>query len=203
MWKEMAKVTRKDAEDRRKEILDTAITVMAFEGYASVTMRGIAERVDIHLSTLQYYFRTKRELLSAAIDGSIGLYVHKIEEIMSDPTGDPRAHLHEAVSIHMKATNDPLISRLFASLWGMAGHVPEVEQLLRERYERDCESYSVLIQRVNPSLSKNQCDKRAVLLLAQLEGLVLMISPGKARASQAKGIQRELLKLLDLVVTAP
>lgn len=197
----MGTTKRKEAVARREEILETTMSVLAYEGYASVTMRSIANRIGIHLATLQYYFPTKRDLLRSTIDKCIGLEVRKIEEITLDTKADPKELLRQAVIIHMKANLDPLVSRLFVSLWGMAAHVPEVEELLSERYEQDCESYAALMHRANPKLPKTVCENRSILLVAQLEGLGLFISPGKPRASKVKAIQRELLSLLDLAVS--
>lgn len=194
---------KKGSIDRREEILNTTMAVLAFEGHASVTMRSIADRIGIHLSTLQYYFPTKRDLLRSTIERSIGPEVRRQDEMALDQKTEPKKLLHRAIRGHLKSSCEPLAARLFAGLWGMAAHEDDVEDLLNEVYERDCQRYSALIHKANPRLSQNTCDRRSVLLLAQLEGLILMASPGKWASSKFGSIQKELLWLLDTAILAP
>ena len=186
--------------ERRDEILDTAIAVLASEGLSSVTMRSIADRIGIHLSTLQYYFPTKRDLLKSTIERIIGPEVRKQDEMTLDRKTEPKALLHRAIKGHLKASCEPLAAKLFAALWGLAAHDSDVEDLLNEVYERDCKRYSALISKAAPALSRTVSDRRAVLLLAQLEGLILMVSSGKLAASKHGAIRKELLALVDNMI---
>ena len=54
--------------ERRNEILQTAVEMIADEGYASLTMRALARASDIKLGTLQFHFRTSDDMLRALID---------------------------------------------------------------------------------------------------------------------------------------
>ncbi len=49
--------------ERQQQILQTAIEIIADEGYASLTMRAIARACDMKLGALQYHFRTSDEML--------------------------------------------------------------------------------------------------------------------------------------------
>lgn len=193
-------IKKKKYSDRRDEILDTTIAVLANEGYTSVSMRSIADRIGIHLSTLQYYFPTKRDLLNSTIERSIGSMLRLMDEITLSSSSDPKKVLRKALKIHLAACHDRTIARLFVALWAMAGHDEDVSQLLNEVYKRDCERYSTLIKKANPLLSRRTCEHRAVLILAQLEGLVLFISPGKLFSAKAKMIEKQLWMLIDLLV---
>ena len=194
-------MTRKEkTNERRNEILETTMRVLAFEGDSSVTMRSIADRLGISLSNLQYYFPTRRELLKSTIEKSIGTVVRQIDEMAIDSTTDPRKTLKKALKIHLSASRDPFISKFFAAIWALATYDKDAEELVNEIYERDCHRYAALIQRANPKLSKKTCETRAVLIVAQLEGLVLFIAPGKLRAAKARAIEKELDSLIDTVV---
>ncbi len=54
------------ADERREELLNSVVDVIAEGGLAAATMRSVAERADVSLALVQYYFRTKDELLEAA-----------------------------------------------------------------------------------------------------------------------------------------
>jgi AcrR family transcriptional regulator len=183
---------KKKFGERRDEILNTTLSTLANEGYTAVSMRGIADRVGVHLSTLQYYFPTKRDLLKSTIEKSIGSMVRLMDDMILNSSMEPAKLLQKALKIHLAAGHDPMISRLFIELWSMASHDEDASQLLNEVYKRDCQRYASLIQNANPSLSKRKCEKTAVLILAQLEGLLLFISPGKPFESNARAIERQL-----------
>ena len=57
--------------DRRNQILQTAVQMIADEGYASLTMRALARAVGMKLGALQYHFRTSEEMWRAVV-GYIG-----------------------------------------------------------------------------------------------------------------------------------
>ncbi len=191
---------KKRTNNRPEEILNTTMRVLAFEGDASVTMRSVADRVGIRLSTLQYYFPTRRELLKHTIEKCIGSVVRQMDEMILKSGTEPKKLLHKALKIHLTASRDPFVSKFFAALWALATHDNEAEDLLNEVYERDCQRYTALIQRANPKLSKKTCEYRAVLIIAQLEGLVLFIAPGKLRASKVRVIEKELSALIDRAI---
>lgn len=61
----MGIVERKERrkESLRQEILDAARDILLAEGYAKLSMRGIAERIEYSPTTIYSYFRNKEEIL--------------------------------------------------------------------------------------------------------------------------------------------
>lgn len=55
-------------EDTRRRILETALEVFAAEGYEGASTRHLAERAEINLPAIQYYFGSKEGLFQAVID---------------------------------------------------------------------------------------------------------------------------------------
>ena len=193
-------VVKKTGDARREEILDTTIEVLANEGYSSVSMRGIAERIGIHLATLQYYFPTKRDLLKSTIERSISCAVRETDELLSTSNSDPIKILRKALKAHLNACRDPTICKLFVALWGMSSHDEDVSYSLSEFYHRDCQRYAALIKNANPKLSVSVCNNMAILILAQLEGLVLFISPGKPFENKYRVIEKQFWSQLDAII---
>jgi AcrR family transcriptional regulator len=185
---------------RRDQILDTTIDVLVYEGHASVTMRAIADRVGIRLSTLQYYFPSKHELLKSAIEKCIGSVVAHMDEMAVKSKISPQQLLNRIFKMHLSTSCDPFISKFFFALWALASHDKGVEKLLNEIYDRDCKRYAKFIRRANPKLSAKAADIKATLILAQLEGLVLMVTPGRMRAGSSRMIERELNRIIERTV---
>jgi TetR/AcrR family transcriptional regulator, regulator of cefoperazone and chloramphenicol sensitivity len=59
--------THQRGEDTYRRILETAIQVFADEGYEGASTRLLAERADVNLPAIQYYFGSKEGLYRAAI----------------------------------------------------------------------------------------------------------------------------------------
>ena len=57
----------KEAEERKKEILDIAEELFTTKGYDNTSTTDILERVGIARGTLYYHFKSKEEILSVKI----------------------------------------------------------------------------------------------------------------------------------------
>lgn len=56
-----------DSPDRRTRIADTALDLAADGGNRAVTHHGVDRRLDLPKGSTSYYFRTRRDLLRAAL----------------------------------------------------------------------------------------------------------------------------------------
>lgn len=191
---------KKPEKSRREEILDITMKVLAFEGHASITMRSIADRVGIRLSTLQYHFANKQELLRCTIEHCIGSVITRMEEMATKSKLEPRKLLRKVLKLHLTTSCDLFVSKFFCAIWALAGHDKDVEKLLNEIYARDCKRYAGFIQLANPKLPKKTCELRAMLLLAQLEGLVLFVTPGRFGAKKLRMLEKELDSVIDKAI---
>jgi AcrR family transcriptional regulator len=60
--------TPKIVEDRREQIIDAALLVFAEKGFARATNRDIAHEAGITTGLIYYYFKSKEDLLKAALE---------------------------------------------------------------------------------------------------------------------------------------
>lgn len=60
--------TPKITEDRREQIIDAALRVFAEKGFARATNRDIAQEAGITTGLIYYYFKSKEDLLRAALE---------------------------------------------------------------------------------------------------------------------------------------
>lgn len=73
----------KEAEERKKEILDVAEELFATKGYDSASTTDILERIGIARGTLYYHFRSKEEILDALIERTLQGIVQKAKAVLS------------------------------------------------------------------------------------------------------------------------
>ena len=73
----------KEAEGRRKEILDIAEELFTAKGYDNTSTTDILERVGIARGPMYYHFRSKEEILDALIDRIIQGIVCNVKSALS------------------------------------------------------------------------------------------------------------------------
>lgn len=121
---------------RKDEILQAAIELIASGGYVDLNMRAVASAADMSLSDLQHHFRTWEDLLPALVDSIREEYDRAFEELAnSTRSRRPR----EAVRIMVYETPGDAtlqVDRLFPQLWAMAQDEPVIQELLDETYGR-------------------------------------------------------------------
>ncbi len=59
---------RKKPHERKLQILDAARHILVSQGYHKLTMRNLANEVDIKLASLQYHYKSREDLLIALVE---------------------------------------------------------------------------------------------------------------------------------------
>ena len=80
----------KEAEERKKEILDAAEELFTVKGYDNTSTTEILERVGIARGTMYYHFKSKEEILDALIDRIIQGIVCNIKSALSCQAAAPQ-----------------------------------------------------------------------------------------------------------------
>jgi AcrR family transcriptional regulator len=81
----------KDADVRRKELLDTALRLFARTGYESTSVDQITGEVGVAKGTFYHYFSSKQDLLEQIVDAWVGELFAHLEHELSDFQGDAAA----------------------------------------------------------------------------------------------------------------
>jgi len=71
----------------RRAILDAALGLFAVDGYASVSIRSIAAKVDYSPAAIYSYFPSKDDIFFALAEEGLSLLVHR--ELSAEPMADP------------------------------------------------------------------------------------------------------------------
>ena len=88
-------------QELREEILAAARELFVKDGYAAVSMRGIAQRVGCAPGTLYLYFRDKDSIL-AAICNEMFSKLDKYMEAIADDRSDPVERLRRAGRMYVQ-----------------------------------------------------------------------------------------------------
>lgn len=121
------KRVRKSPEARRAEIVEAAARVALTEGLECVTLRRIAEELDVRPGLISHYFPSAEELVAEAFATAA---TGELDGLLpaDRPDGTPTEHLARYFALSTGEAYDD-ISRL----WINARHLSRYRPLLRDR----------------------------------------------------------------------
>lgn len=182
---------------RVEEILDAAVRVLIEEGYGLFTMRRIAEEADIRLSNLQYYFKSKEDLLNALLKRTVDDYNAALSNVTSNRAGTPKAQFQRMIEYLLKDQGEKASCLIFWELWALAGRDPSIAGIMNSYYDAYLEKMAGAIRSVSPQMPKRRSQRHAGVIVALIEGASLFRGFGKPRRSSLSGYERAILELCD------
>lgn len=133
-----------DHEARKKAVLAAAFTVIAEEGYASVSLRKVAAQMGGTTGTVTYYFANKEELLAALANDLYAQYDHLIQ--MPD---DAPVDLNALASNWLTWNYDhsPDLWRVIVQLLAYAPQEPAFASLVQQWTHHFLDAFTALLAR--------------------------------------------------------
>jgi len=96
----VSRVQRKRGR-RIQEILTTAAELFGERGYDAVSLEDVAERLDVTKGSLYYYFASKDELVTAAIETLGNEWTARLERLPEAQDGPPGKRLRALIREHV------------------------------------------------------------------------------------------------------
>lgn len=177
---------------RHDDILDAAISLLASEGHAGLSMRKIAARVGIRLGNLQYYFRTRQDVLRALLERCLERSSQDLERAMTASGSAPRGRLRAGIGVILQEQRDPALCDLFREIWVLAARDPVSARVVTDFYDTYRAGLARLLLAVTPRLGRVRAERRATLLVALLEGLTVFRSSPDGRIPGERAIVEEI-----------
>lgn len=115
---------RPRSEDARLAILHAADDLLVSEGYAALTMKGIAEKAGVGRQTVYRWWSSKAEILLEASAADA------IRELTVATTGTPDAVVTEFLEALLSFLTASDAGLAYRALLGEAQHDPQVAELL-------------------------------------------------------------------------
>ncbi|MEV6329062.1 TetR family transcriptional regulator [Streptomyces sp. NPDC051909] len=182
-------MARMPSAERRRQLVEAAVRVMARDGVGRATTRAICAEAEVSLSVFHYCFDSKQELLEAAIGAITGNYVARVMSAV-----EPRATLRETVRgalgtywEHVRAR--PAEHMLTYELTQYALREEGFEHLARAQYEQYVASAATLVGQVCAVLGvtpRVPVELVARVLAATIDGLTLQyLVLGDEQAAEA------------------
>jgi TetR/AcrR family transcriptional regulator, fatty acid metabolism regulator protein len=90
--------------DKRQQILDAAVEVIAENGYFNSPVSAIAARAGVADGTIYLYFKSKDDVLRTAIDNHFERIYRQVEERF-ETMDDPREQLEFVARLHLESAS--------------------------------------------------------------------------------------------------
>lgn len=179
-------------EDRKTEIINAAIELIADEGYASLTMRALARDVGMKLASLQYHFRSSDDLLKAIVGHISRSYAQSFDAMRQT---DALPDLHEIVIFILNDEAGQNISgdRLWPQLWAMQQVEPLVSDLVEDIYS----TYHRTLKGALSAAGAPSPNAEALLLMSMLEGSTIFLGEGRRWQNDAKAVREATLEYIE------
>ncbi len=165
-------------KQRVRNIISTATSVLAFEGYSAFTMRTVAARLGISLRNVQYYFPTKNDLFRAVVEEMLRKEIGSAHLVVLRADLTHVERFKEFVDYSMRDNQDPLIRGFQFELWALATRDSFAAECRDRMTKAYCRFILSLVQPLTPGLTQAEQRKKAAMILALLQGLPLIIGKG-------------------------
>lgn len=175
-------------------IIQCAYDILRTECYEQLTMQGIAKRLGIRLSNVQYYFNSRTELITALLEYNAQLYLEQWDRIFASSDDTPEERFNAYVEFNLLDTKRETTRHFFIQLWPLLSTADKYTgRLLKAMYEPQMVRLTELIADLSPEISRSEARVRAELIASMLEGF--MVTTPSAMGSRRKDERRDALTM--------
>ncbi|WP_242910863.1 TetR/AcrR family transcriptional regulator [Actinomadura terrae] len=132
-----------DHEGRRRDITAAACRVIAESGLAGATMRDIAGAAGCTTGMVMHYFRSKDEVLVAALNSVSQAVADRVAALAADPSTGIETLLCECLPMDDRRRLEWLV---WIAFWGSAAHDPALAEEQRDRYRTWREALQLVLE---------------------------------------------------------
>ncbi|MGN8005965.1 TetR/AcrR family transcriptional regulator [Acidovorax sp. 22279] len=174
---ELATPQQRKRESRLQAILETAQLVFRRDGYAAFTLRHVAAEAGVQLGTLQHYFPSRELLLRTMIVQTIRSYNEDYDRIARSEAPVER-RMQAIIEQVLREVQDESDRTFLLEMSALACHEHFAAEALVESHRQYLGMWGRLIGEMNPGLNADERRMRALLIAAQLEGLMPFLQVG-------------------------
>lgn len=185
---------------RAQEILSTAQAILAAEGYAGLSMRGVATQLGISLSTVQHYYTNKEALVEALLTYVMDNYQAAVAQVMNAMSDKSQLERFKTiVDLILIEIRRPETFGVLAEIYALSNRLPFAARLVEGVYARERKEIFKLIYGLEPKISKSEYKLRAAMIVVQIHGLVSQLAqdndPSLSRKQLEQAARQSFLML--------
>ena len=180
-------ITRRRENPTAQRLLDAAREVLIRDGSAAFSMRNVAQEAQLRLATVQYYFPTRDDLVRAMMRDTESRYRVATEKCLTGVPAKPLERFKAILRFYLKDVADPVTRRWIIQMWALLSMLDAQSGTLHDEfYDMDISGLSTYIAELCPDTPAAEVRRRATLLAAMLEGLVVVRGAHSASPTELK-----------------
>lgn len=187
---------KQNPEQRRRELCDAAIRLLADEGIKGLTHLKVDRTAGVPDGTTSFYFRTSSALLHSVAGRVAELDLQDLTAATEPPAPgeNPAAGLAALV---MRAADGPgfVRSRARLELAMPSSRDPGLAQVFALHQQRFVDMHRDVVQRLSPDADPAEVAERTYVLLTFISGLLLALSRGDRTIGSAEQLEAIICSL--------
>ena len=178
---------RREGNETASRIVLAAREILMDEGYAHFSMRNVASRAGMHLNNVQYYFKTREHLVRALLEDTGSRYRASYDKLLAVAPAEPVVRFNALIEFSLQDISTWETRRFFIQLWALLITLDDRSgSLLDDLYAIDIEQLSGFIAELVPGTAPAEIRRRASVLAAMIEGMVVVRGAHTRNASEMK-----------------
>jgi AcrR family transcriptional regulator len=170
-----------------QRIIDAARDLLVDEGCDQFSMRNIAARAAMRLSNVQYYFPTRDDLVRALFRDADSRYRSAYAEVLESADNDRVARFEAVIEFNLRDIAQAQTRRFFLQFWALLNRLDtRSDSLLNDLYAIDIQQLCERITELAPRTGAAEVRRRATLLAALIEGLMVVRGAHSANAAEMR-----------------
>jgi AcrR family transcriptional regulator len=164
------------SEERRSQIIESAIKVFAREGFAKTRLDDVAAEAGLSKGLLYWYFRSKEEIIIAIADVLFGAELRKLQERTAEGQ-TARAWLENFLEVYIEDLRKLLkVTPIIYEFYALAFRNRAVRRVMQEYLHRFVAILEPLVQRGmdNGEFTPGNARQITISIGAVLEGTLLL-----------------------------
>jgi len=180
----------KKGDARRQQILDLAKRMLLENGPNGLVLRDVAERLGITHGNLQYYFRTRNDLLVGIFDQELAKYTEGMKQAIS-ATSTKRGRLDAIIDSGLAVLRSPETA-LWRMIVSMADHSKEMAAILKKENDLYDAVVTRELKHIAPRLTVQRRRHIAKIIHAILDGLGIQYVHEDANSPDMRALGSEI-----------
>jgi AcrR family transcriptional regulator len=182
---------RRAHNETAARIVLAARELLMNEGYAQFSMRNVAARAGVHLANVQYYFKTREDLVRALLDDTGARYRASYDALRASTPADRIARFEAVVDFNLQDVATWETRRYFIQLWALLTTIDgHSGSLMSDLYAIDIQQLSECIAELAPDTEAAEVRRRASVLAAMIEGMVVVRGAHSRSAAELKRLMK-------------
>jgi AcrR family transcriptional regulator len=173
-------------------IVLAARELLLTEGYPQFSMRNVAARAGVHLANVQYYFKTRDDLVRALLEDTGARYRASYDELHAKAPSDPTARFRAVINFNLRDIAAWETRRYLIQLWALLAEIDgRSGNLMNDLYAIDIQQLSEFVAELAPEAKPAEVRRRASLIAAIIEGMVVVRTAHSRNPQELKRLMRQ------------